>query len=102
MTEEQSEARRAGLIHVSDDASGIERRRAGKRFFYRDADGHRVTYAETRARIRQLLIPPAYKGVWIFANPRGQLQAIGWDARTKAVSLATRRRFAASPASIRA
>ncbi len=35
----------------------------------------------TRARIRKLAIPPAYRDVWICTSPDGHLQATGYDAR---------------------
>jgi DNA topoisomerase-1 len=36
---------------------------------------------ETLARIRSLVIPPAWQNVWICANPKGHLQVTGRDAR---------------------
>ncbi|MCC7633239.1 DNA topoisomerase IB [Stenotrophomonas rhizophila] len=78
---EAAAARQAGLRYVSDDQPGITRRRAGKGFAYRDADGAAVRDAATLARIRALAIPPAYTEVWICALPNGHLQATGRDAR---------------------
>lgn len=57
----------------------IERRKSGKGFAYRDADGKPVKDAETLARIRSLAIPPAYVDVRIAADPRAHLQAVGHD-----------------------
>ena len=74
-------ARRAGLVHVSDDAPGIRRVRSGKGFAYRRPRGGSVRDAKTLERIRKLAIPPAYTDVWICADPRGHLQATGRDAR---------------------
>lgn len=37
--------------------------------------------AKTLARIRALVIPPAWRDVWICPLPRGHIQAIGRDAR---------------------
>jgi DNA topoisomerase-1 len=37
--------------------------------------------ARDRARIRSLVIPPAWTNVWICPDPRGHLQATGRDAR---------------------
>lgn len=71
----------AGLVHVSDEARGLARRRAGKGFVYLTHDGRRVTDAAVLDRIRKLAIPPAYEDVWICADPRGHLQATGRDAR---------------------
>ena len=78
-----AEIRRAGLIHVSDAAPGIRRRRAGKGFAYRDPDGAPVRDAQTLQRIRALAIPPAYTEVWICTLPQGHLQATGRDARRR-------------------
>jgi DNA topoisomerase-1 len=73
-------ARVVGLRHVSGDAPGIQRRRCGGGFSYRHADGTRVADPATLARIRSLVIPPAYVNVWICAHPDGHLQATGYDA----------------------
>lgn len=82
-TPEVAAARQAGLRYVSDDQPGIARRKAGKGFSYRDADGHAVRDAATLARIRALAIPPAYTDVWICALDNGHLQATGRDARRR-------------------
>jgi DNA topoisomerase-1 len=74
-------ARDAGLRYATDARAGITRRRAGKGFSYRDADGAVVRDPETLARIRALAIPPAWTDVWICAWPNGHLQASGRDAR---------------------
>lgn len=71
----------AGLRYVSDDEPGIARRKHGKGFSYRSADGKPVSDAKTLARIRSLAIPPAYRDVWICADPHGHIQATGRDAR---------------------
>ncbi|KGE53715.1 hypothetical protein GW15_0200360 [Xanthomonas axonopodis pv. vasculorum] len=67
-------ARAAGLTYVNDQQPGISRRKAGKRFSYRDADGQRVADAETLQRIRSLAIPPAYTDLisTIFQHSRSQ------------------------------
>jgi len=73
-------ARAAGLRYSSDDRPGIRRVGAGKAFRYVTARGGRVS-ARDRARIRALVIPPAWTDVWICPDPRGHLQATGRDAR---------------------
>jgi DNA topoisomerase-1 len=60
---------------------GFSRRRRGKSFAYHDADGRRVARPETLARIRRIVIPPAWEQVWIAADPVGHIQAAGRDAR---------------------
>jgi DNA topoisomerase IB len=59
---------------------GIRRRGRGKGFEYLDHDGNRIDDPDEVARIRELGIPPAWKDVWICANPNGHLQATGIDA----------------------
>ncbi|WP_199553801.1 DNA topoisomerase IB [Sandaracinobacteroides hominis] len=77
----QHAARSAGLLYVSDEQPGITRKRAGRSFSYRGADGQLIRQREQLARIRRLAIPPAYADVWICADDRGHLQATGRDAK---------------------
>jgi len=58
---------------------GIRRLRSGRGFRYLDADGQRIS-AEELARIKDLVIPPAWKEVWICPWPNGHIQAVGFDA----------------------
>jgi DNA topoisomerase-1 len=74
-------AKEAGLRYVTDTQPGIRRQRCGKGFRYVDAQGKPVRDAETLARIKSLVIPPAWTDVWICANPKGHLQATGRDAK---------------------
>jgi DNA topoisomerase-1 len=76
-------ARAAGLRYVSDAAPGILRRRRGKAFHYRHADGDPVRDRRTLGRIRALAIPPAWRDVWICSADDGHLQATGRDARQR-------------------
>jgi DNA topoisomerase I len=62
-------------------APGIARRRAGRGFVYLDADGERVTDSEVLARIHDLVIPPAWRDVWICPYPGGHIQATGVDVK---------------------
>ena len=56
-------------------------RREGSRgrFRYVDARGNRITDEEKLERIRSLVIPPAWKDVWISASASSKLQATGVD-----------------------
>lgn len=76
-----AEARTFGLRYTLDDCPGIRRARAGKGFRYLAADGRPVRDEETLGRIRSLVIPPAWTGVWICPQANGHLQATGLDAR---------------------
>ncbi len=53
--------------------------RRGRGFSYLDEDGEAVEDAEVRARIGELAIPPAWTDVWICPDPRGDIQATGYD-----------------------
>jgi DNA topoisomerase IB len=58
---------------------GIRRIGRGRGFGY-EARGRPVTDPETLARIKALVLPPAWKDVWISPDERGHIQAIGVDA----------------------
>jgi DNA topoisomerase I len=57
-------------------------RRAGgrKRFHYLDARGNRIEDPVKLERIEKLVIPPAWRDVWISPRPNAKLQATGLDA----------------------
>ena len=59
---------------------GIRRVRRGRGFSYHHPDGAPVTDEETLQRIKDLVIPPAWKKVWICPYPNGHIQAVGIDA----------------------
>jgi len=71
----------AGLNYVSDRDPGIARIGRAGAFRYRSANGKVIRNAEVLNRIRSLVIPPAWKDVWISNDPNGHLQAVGRDAR---------------------
>jgi DNA topoisomerase IB len=58
---------------------GVRRVRRGRGFTYVDADGAAVDDPETLARIEELVIPPAWRKVWICPYPNGHIQAVGTD-----------------------
>jgi DNA topoisomerase-1 len=67
------------LRTVSPDTKGLSRRRAGSGFVYLAKDGGRITAADEIERLRSLVIPPAWKDVWISPYPNGHIQAVGTD-----------------------
>lgn len=73
----------AGLVYVNDQAPGITRRRSGKGWSYRDADGGRITDRAAIDRINGIGIPPAYTDVWICPDDSGHIQATGRDAKRR-------------------
>jgi DNA topoisomerase I len=58
---------------------GWRREGSRGRFRYYDARGNRITDAEKLARIESLVIPPAWRDVWISPRPTAKLQATGVD-----------------------
>jgi DNA topoisomerase-1 len=68
------------IQHSFDDEPGVRRRRTGRGFTYIDRRGRPVD-AETRVRINGLVIPPAWREVWICPTADGHIQATGRDAR---------------------
>ena len=59
---------------------GIARKRRGKGFAYYDQNGDLLSDADTLQRIKDLVIPPAWKKVWISPYINGHIQAVGTDA----------------------
>jgi DNA topoisomerase I len=73
-------ARAAGLRYAMGDKPGITRHRRGKGFVFKDGNGRLIRDERTLARIRALVLPPAWTDVWIATDPRAHLQATGRDA----------------------
>ncbi len=70
-----------GLTYVNDDDAGITRIKAGDGFTYRDTDRRPVRDVATLARIKALVIPPAWTDVWICPSARGHIQCTGRDQK---------------------
>ncbi|MBT2478840.1 DNA topoisomerase IB [Streptomyces sp. ISL-94] len=62
------------------DRPGYTRVRHGRGFRYLDPAGQPVSDPAERARLRALMIPPAWTDVWICTWPGGHIQAMGTDA----------------------
>ena len=69
-----------GLVRVDPADVGLTRRRRGRGWSDYDAAGEPITDAELIARIKALVIPPAWQDVWISPDANGHIQAIGTDA----------------------
>src|SRR4249919_2503494 len=70
------------LVYVSSKDEGIERAGAGKGFKYLFRSKI-IKDKSTLKRIRSLVIPPAWKNVWICQIAEGHLQATGLDVRNR-------------------
>src|SRR5690606_10963 len=70
------------LVYVSDTEPGIKRVKQNKYFSYFLGD-KKIEDKATLQRINKLVLPPAWKEVWICTNPKGHLQATGIDTRNR-------------------
>jgi DNA topoisomerase IB len=70
----------AGLVRSDPSGPGLTRRRRGRGFGYLDDEGRPITDPEVVARLKALVIPPAWRDVWISPDPTGHIQAVGTDA----------------------
>ena len=68
------------LVRVDPTEPGLTRRRRGRGFSYLDAHGTPITDPGQVARLKALVIPPAWQDVWISPDPSGHIQAVGTDA----------------------
>jgi DNA topoisomerase I len=74
-------AEEVGLRYVTGTGPSIRRIRRGRSFRYIGPNGQPVRDPKHLARIKSLVIPPAWEDVWISPLPNGHLQAAGRDAR---------------------
>ncbi len=74
-------AAQAKLRYVNNHETGFTRKRVGRGFSYVDAKGERITDPALRARFAALVIPPAWREVWICKSPNGHIQATGRDEK---------------------
>ena len=81
VSEELRVAREAGLRYVTDSRPGIRRIGEPGRFRYVDASGKPLRDKDDLARIKALVIPPAWTDVWICPSANGHLQATGRDVK---------------------
>jgi DNA topoisomerase I len=72
-------AEAVNLLYMTDRQAGISRIRKGKGFTYR-FNGRQVTDKSILSRIKSLVIPPAWRNVWVCPFPNGHIQATGIDA----------------------
>ena len=80
-TLETTSAERTLLAYVNDQEQGLRRLAHGKGFSYVDEDGRTLKDEATLARIKALVIPPAWTSVWICPDPNGHIQAVGRDQK---------------------
>jgi DNA topoisomerase I len=69
------------LVYVDDHGPGLTRVGTMTGWTLRDPDGRAVRDPLVAARVRALVIPPAWTDVWICPDPDGHLQVTGRDAK---------------------
>ena len=79
MKDWEARALSAGLSYIQNFETGFSRRKCGKGFKFVDGAGQALSCKVTRERILRLVIPPAWKEVWICADENGHIQATGID-----------------------
>lgn len=82
ISDPEKAAKAVKLVYVSDSMPGIRRIKKGKSFSY-VYNNKTVTDKECLQRIRKLVIPPAWKNVWICSRDNGHLQVTGLDMRKR-------------------
>ncbi|WP_026531521.1 DNA topoisomerase IB [Arthrobacter sp. H41] len=69
----------ARLRRSNTRKAGITRRRQGKGFSYRGPDGSLLRDRDELERVKGLVIPPAWRDVWIAPYRNGHVQVLGTD-----------------------
>ena len=75
-------AKAVNLVYVNDSDKGILRKKWGKGFRY-TFEEKKLTDKAQLERIKKLVIPPAWKNVWICTLENGHLQVTGWDEKER-------------------
>jgi DNA topoisomerase-1 len=70
-----------GLVYIRDSQPGILRKKRGRGFTFLDKDQQKLSNESHLERINELVIPPAWKNVWISPKKNSYLQATGIDEK---------------------
>jgi DNA topoisomerase IB len=77
MVQTLEEIKSSGLTYATDSQPGIYRKGKPGKFYYEDKDGNRISDEDQLARIKSLVIPPAWTNVWIANRKSAYLQVTG-------------------------
>lgn len=77
------ELEESGLRYSSPQEKGYTRKAKGGSFVYLDKEGKPIKNKQILSRIHALVLPPAWREIWICASPNGHLQATGLDANNR-------------------
>ena len=75
--------RTLNLIYTSDNEPGYFRKKWGRGFRYLDEKNNALACKKTLDRIKDLVIPPIWEGVWICKKDNGHLQSTGRDLKKR-------------------
>ncbi len=70
-----------GLVYIHDGVPGFTRKKQGRKFVFFDQNGEKLDNEEDLRRIQSLVLPPAWKEVWISPKSNSHLQATGKDEK---------------------
>lgn len=71
------------LTYSDTTKKGYSRHRSGKKFVYKNTRGDLIKDERTLRRITGLVIPPAWRRVWICTDAHGHIQCYGYDDRNR-------------------
>lgn len=69
------------IVYVDDQQAGITRRKVRHGWGYWDAEGARIKDRDAIDRLNAIGLPPAYGNAWFCPDPRGHIQATGYDEK---------------------
>jgi len=75
------EMKNESLRYIPDTTPGYFRQKNRNVFTYYDNEGNKIKDEVTLERVKKLVIPPAWKNVWICPKKNGHLQATGIDEK---------------------
>lgn len=76
----EASAKSIGLVYVTDMMTGFSRHRRGKGFCYK-VDDQPLTSKTQLNRLKALVIPPAWRDVWICPEQNGHILVTGLDEK---------------------
>ncbi len=75
------EMKNESLRYITDSSPGYFRQKNRNVFTYYDTEGNKIKDEAILARIKELVIPPAWEKVWISPIKNGHMQATGIDEK---------------------
>ena len=78
----EASASAVNLVYSDTQDPGIVRVKKGKGFDY-FLSNRKISDKATLVRIRSLIIPPAWKNVWISPDEKSHIQATGFDSKNR-------------------